>query len=116
MPTQFDQHFGQSGFPLLLQNYGESITYFPKAGARRCITAIVDRSPPAIFDAAGTATLPTATIRVNNSCRTGIASREVDIGSDEVEMVLRVGDTKTKRFSLMTLLSQDASVTQLAVI
>jgi hypothetical protein len=31
-------------------------------------------------------------------------------------MLLKIGDTTAKRFSLLTLLSQDSGVTQLAVI
>jgi hypothetical protein len=116
MATQFDSHFSAAGFPLLLSEFGESIVYLPRGGGRRSITAIVERNPPAVFDASGNAVMPTATIRVYNSCRSGISSREVDTGKDEVEMVLRVGETIPKRFSLMTLLSQDAGVTHLAII
>jgi hypothetical protein len=101
---------------MLLDNFGESVVYFPNGGGRRSILAIVERNPPAIFDASGNAVLPTATIRVYNSCRSGIASREVDIGTDEIEMVGKVGETIPKRFSLMTMMSQDAGVTQLALI
>ena len=116
MPTVFDSHFAASGFPQLLANFGESITYHPTAGGRRPILAIVERNPPAIFDASGNAVLPTATIRVFNSCRSGISSRELDIGKDEIEMIGKVGETIPKRFSLMTLMSQDSGVTVLALI
>lgn len=116
MGTVFDSQFAASAFPGLLDQFGESITYFPTAGGRRLIKAIVERNPPSIFDASGNAVLPTATIRVVNSCRSGIASREVDIGTDQIEMVGKIGETIPKRFSFMTLMSQDAGVTQLAVI
>jgi hypothetical protein len=88
----------------------------PRGGGRRSIGAIVERNPPAVFDASGNAVMPTATIRVYNSCRSGIASSEVDTGKDEIEMVLKIGETIPKRFSLMTLLSQDSGVTHLAII
>ena len=116
MPTVFDSHFAAAGFPMLLDNFGESITYLPASGAARSITAIVERDPPAIFDAAGNAVLPKATIRVYNSATSGISSNEVDIGSDEIEMLLKVGDALARRFSFMTMLSQDSGVTQFAVI
>jgi len=116
MATTFDSYFASAGFPMLLEQFGESIVYLPRAGGRRTITAIVERSPPAIFDASGNAVLPTATIRMHNSCRSGIASREVDIGSDQIEMVLKNGETIPRTFSLMTLVSQDSGVTQLALI
>ncbi len=116
MATAFDSHFAAAGFPMLLQQFGESIVYLPYAGGRRPIVAIVERNPPAIFDASGNAVLPTLTIRVFNSCRSGISSREVNIGKDELQLVLKVGETIPKNFSLMTLMSQDSGVTQLAVI
>lgn len=116
MVTTFDSHFASAGFPMLLDNFGESVVYFPNGGGRRPVLAIIERNPPAIFDASGNAVLPTATIRVYNSCRSGIASSEINIGTDEIEFVLKVGQTLPKRFSFMTLMSQDAGVTQLAVI
>lgn len=116
MPTVFDSHFAAAGFPMLMDQFGESITYWPYGGGRRTINAIVERNPPAIFDASGNAVLPTVTIRVYNSCRSGISSREVDIGKDEAELVLKVGDTIPRKFSMMTMMSQDSGVTQLALI
>lgn len=116
MGTVFDSQFAASAFPGLLAQFGESIAYLPKAGGRRPILAIVERNPPAIFDASGNAVLPTATIRTSNSCRSGISSREVDIGSDQIEMVGKISETIPKTFSLMTMTSQDAGVTVLALI
>ena len=101
---------------MLLEQFGESIAYYPKGGGRREIFAIIERSPPAVFDAGGNAMLPTFTVRVLNSARSGISSREVDIGSDQLEMVAKIGETTRKRYSLMTLVSQDSGVTQLAVV
>jgi hypothetical protein len=116
MGTAFDSHFAAAGFPMLLDNFGESVVYFPNGGGRRSILAIVERNPPAIFDASGNAVLPTATIRVYNSCRSGIASNEINIGKDEIEFVLKIGQTLPKRLSFMTLMSQDAGVSQFAVV
>jgi hypothetical protein len=116
MPTVFDAHFASAGFPMLIEQFGEPIVYLPSGGGRRSITAIVERNPPSVFDASGNAVLPTATIRIYNSCRSGISSKEVNTGTDEIEMPLKVGDTIPKRFSLMTLLAQDSGVTYLAVI
>ena len=116
MATRFDSHFAAAGFPMLLDNFGESIAYLPNGGKRRVITAIVERNPPSIFDASGNAILPTAMIRVYNSTRSGISSREADIGSDQVEFVLKIGDMKPRRFSFNTMLSQDSGVTSWALI
>jgi len=116
MSTVFDSHFASAGFSMLLEQFGEPIVYLPNGGGRRPINAIVERNPPSVFDASGNAVLPTATIRIYNSCRSGISSKEVDTGTDEIEMILKVGDTIPKRFSLMTMLAQDSGVTYLAVI
>ena len=116
MATVFDAHFAAVGFPMLLDNFGESITYLPYSGGSRSILAIIEREPPAILDAAGNAVLPTATIRVYNSCRSGISSKELDTGKDEIEMILKVGDALPKRMSIMQMISQDSGVTSLAVI
>ena len=115
MTTRFDAHFAAAGFPMLLDNFGESITYFPKSVGYRPILAIVNRDPPAIFDAAGNAVLPKAEIRVYNSATSGISSKEVDIGSDQIDLPEKVGDIILKRFSLMTMTSQDSGVTVLAL-
>lgn len=115
MPSAFDQHFAAAGFPLLLSQFGEPIKYWPRGGGSRAIEAIVEREPPAIYDASGNAVLPRAVIRVFNSCRSGISSREIDNGGDEIEMPLNIGDQITKRLSVMTLQSQDSGVTVLAV-
>lgn len=115
MATVFDSHFASAGFPMLLSQFGESINYCPYGGAVRPITAIVERNPPAIFDAAGNAVLPSATIRVSNSCRSGIASNEVDTGADELEFVSKIGESIPKRFSILQMTSQNAGVVTLAV-
>jgi hypothetical protein len=115
MPTVFDSHFAAAGFPLLLSQFGEPITYRPRAGGTRPIDAIVEREPPAIYDASGNAIMPKAVIRVYNSCRSGIASNEVDTGGDEIEMPLKIGDALPKRMSVMVMQSQDSGVTVLAV-
>lgn len=116
MPTVFDSHFAAAGFPMLLSNFGESITYFPRSGGYRVIQAIVTRDPPAIFNAAGDAIMPRAMIRVHNSAATGISSKEVDIGSDEIELPEKVGNVILKRFSLLTMTAQDSGVTELALV
>lgn len=113
--TVFDDHFADAGFPMLLEQFGESITYCPHRGAVRSIDAIVDREPAAVLDAAGNAVLPTLTVRVYNSTTSGISSAEINVGRDELMLPLKVNDSGTHRFSVMTLVSQDAGVTHLAV-
>lgn len=115
MATTFDSHFARAAFPQLLNQFGESITYLPRAGGTRSITAIIEREPPAIFDAAGNTVLPQFIVRVYNSCRSGISSKEIDTGGDEVEFLRKIGDVIPSTFSVGQLLSQDAGVTRFSV-
>lgn len=116
MATTFDSHFARAAFPQLLKQFGESIVYLPYGGGSREIEAIVDRNPPAIFDAAGNTVLPQFIVRVYNSCRSGISSREIDTGKDELKFVRRIGEVIPTAFSVGMMLSHDAGVVQLAVI
>lgn len=116
MPSVFDTQFAAIAFPGLLNQFGESITYWPFGRASRTITAIVNRDPPSVFDASGNAVFPTATIQMLNSATKGISSHEVDVGADEIEMFVKIGDTVSKRVTFMSLLSQSGGVTQLAVV
>ena len=116
MATVFDSHFASVGFPVLLEQFGESITYLPRSGGARPITAIIDRDPPAVLDVAGNSLFPLANIRVYNSCRSGISSKELDSGKDEIEMLIRIGDTIPKRVSVMQMTAQDSGVTAFSVV
>ena len=113
--TVFDSHFAAAGFPMLIDQFGESVTYVPSKGALRSISAIVDREPAGVLDASGNAVFPKVTVRVYNSTTSGISSAELDVGADEMVLPIRVGDSATHRFSVLTLMSQDAGVTQLAL-
>lgn len=115
MPTVFDSHFAATAFPALLSQFGESITYYPNGGGSRKIEAIIEREPPSVFDAAGNAVLPSAIVRVHNSCRSGIGSDELNAGRDELSFPLKIGDAIPKRFSVMQIISSNAGVTRLAV-
>lgn len=115
MPTVFDSRFASAGFPMLLKQFGESITYLPGSGGSRSIVAIVDRDPPAIMDTAGNTVIPQFIVRVYNSCRSGISSRELDTGRDQLKFVKRIGETIPVTHSIGQMLSQDSGVVQLAV-
>jgi len=110
MATVFDSHFAASAFPGLLDQFGESIKYMPRSGGTRTINAIVEREPPAVFDAAGNAVLPQFIVRVHNSCRSGISSNEIDTGGDTIELPKMVGDIVPTRFSIGQVMSQSGGV------
>jgi hypothetical protein len=116
MATVFDSLFQQAGFPLLLEQFGESIEYVPRSGGSRTIDAIVVRDPPAIMDAAGNAVIPQFTLRVYNSCRSGISSKEMDTGGDQVRFVGKIGEVIPKTYTVGQIISQSGGVLNFSVV
>jgi hypothetical protein len=116
MATVFDSLFQQTGFPLLLSQFGESIEYVPRSGGSRSITAIVDREPPAIMDAAGNAVVPQFIVRVYNSAVSGISSQEMNTGGDQVRFVKRIGETIPATYSVGQIISQSGGVLRFSVV
>jgi hypothetical protein len=116
MPTVFDSHFADAAFPGLLDQFGESITYWPGFGGSRIIRAIINRDPPELLDGTGNAIKVKAVLQVFNSRKTGIEGRELDIGRDQVEFNLTIQDQMTTRFSLLVLQSSSGGVTVLAAV
>ena len=101
---------------LKTSEFAELVTYLPRNGGRRVIRAIVDRSPPAVYNAAGDGVvLPSYVITVCNCCRTGVSSAEVDTG-DAVELLEnlneRIKDTKT----VMKIINHDEGMVELALV
>jgi len=89
--TVFDDLFKTSGFPMLIEQFGESILYVPLRGEKRPIKAIVDRNPPAPIGLDGSVVLPEITVSVFNSRYTGISSLEINTGGDRIEVSRRQG-------------------------
>jgi len=115
MPSQFHQYFKDVGFPTLLSDFGEPVVYFLAGGGRRSVDAIVDRRPPAIYDAAGEVVLPAFTVRLLNDCVLGILSSEVNTGGDEVELIAKIGDLKPVRKTVLSKVREDTGVIELAL-
>jgi hypothetical protein len=116
MPSIHDRRFKLVGFPLLLQQYGEPITYIPRSGASRTINAIINRNPLEVYDAAGgTVVLYPMSIRVYADSLSGISPAELNTGGDEVQLMERVDDTTSTRKTIMVLQSQANGVLTLAI-
>lgn len=116
MASTFDAQFSRAGFPNLLRQFGEPVTYWPREGGSRPIDAIIERDPPTIFNAAGEVVLPEFVLRVNNSSKSGIASTEIDTGGDEIEFKENVDDVKPSKFMVGQVVSQDAGVLRFTVV
>jgi len=90
--TQFDILFAASGAPALADQFGEAVTYKPRGGGTRAITAIrVVRHPPSKVDDVTGAEEPTMEIEVYNNSTTGISSAEIDTGGDLITVASRFG-------------------------
>lgn len=93
----------------------ESIVYVKRSGATRTINAVVQRR--ALEDLKSSASrllVPSIMITVANSTTTGIATSEVDKGSDAVQIPDRLGGT-TRTLSILEIVSQDAGMVTYAV-
>lgn len=116
MPSVFDSQFAASAFPGLLALHGEPITYLPGTGGSRVVQAIVNRDPPELLDGTGNVVKPRATIQVYNSRLTGIDSKLLDIGRDEILFSLRIDDQTVERFTFQVMPSSSGGVTVLVVL
>lgn len=112
----------QADAEIFLTEFGEEITYRPAGGTARTILAVVDRNPPepvpqSPIDVMGKA----ITIEVANRTTStsddefgGIGSAELDTGRDNVDVVLRLGDSPETR-RITNVLSQDLGMLRLDV-
>lgn len=115
MPSRFDQRFAAVGFPVLLAEFGESITYTPLGESGRTFDAILERSPPSIYDSAGNVVTPAFIVRFHNDATLGVAASEIDTGGDTIELVPVLGSAVKKTYQVIRLISQDSGVCQVAV-
>jgi hypothetical protein len=115
MPSQFDRQFTVSGFPALLAQFGESVTYHFASGGSRVVDAIIERTPPAIYDTAGNVVQPSFTVRINSNATTGVKLSEVNTGGDQISLLANINDTVATKKSVLMPMSQDSLVTHLAL-
>ncbi len=115
MVSQFDRTFKRSGFPGLKKQFSEPIVYYLAALPSRSLDAIIERGPPAFYDAAGNVVLPSFIVRMDNDATSGVLASEVDTGGDEVELIKELGGVTASRTSVLKIISQDSGVTVLAL-
>lgn len=114
MSTPFNQIIGQNAFAQILLLHGETVTYRPKVGGSYERTAVVERNPPALFDAAGNAVAPNAIVRFLNDATSGVDANNLNTGGDKIDIALRSGAKPTTQ-NVFEVLSTDGGVTVLAV-
>ena len=94
--------------PDLLDEFGETVTYRPRTGDARSITAIVERGGPADLAPAAGGVAPLLRVRVANDSTTGISSDEIDTGGDRIDVAHRVGVAATTR-PIVRIIEHDAA-------
>lgn len=115
MPSVFDELFATAGFPDLLANYGEPVTYIPRSGGSVSIMAIITREPARSYEVNGKVITPRFLLRVHNDAVIGIAVESLDTGGDKVDLLDRPTGTTPKERTIVALLSSDSGVVELAV-
>jgi len=111
MTSEFDTLLANSASDFT-DTFGETVTYYPASGGSREITAVVKRQPPEILEGSIRGHSPVLIVFVENDATTGIASTEIDIGGDEIQVPLRVGDTSSRR-RITQIRNQDAGMLEL---
>lgn len=97
-------------------HFAEDVTYIPRKGTARVVSAVVDRSPPqALSEIPGrTNAVPMMMIEVENDVSTGISADELDTGGDRIEVAIRVGGLQESR-AIRRIVSQDEGMIVLEV-
>jgi len=115
MPSVFQQYFKEVGFPTLLEQFGEPTVYHFVGGGSRSIIGIINRDPPAIYDAAGNVTIPDFAIRYISDCKLGVLPNEVNTGGDYIEIIDEIGTAIPVRKAVMVKIREGQGVVELAL-
>jgi len=87
-------------------DFAEPIVYYKRNGRSRKIDAVVVRETLGILPEDGDVVYPLFEVHVANDQVEGIASDELNLGGDELEFSVRVGQP-VSRHSILKLLSHD---------
>lgn len=101
-----------AGIVALMAMFGIG-TPFAASSSERSISALVNRERPGPLDEVPQGHAPLLTIKVVNST-SGIATSEIDLGKDKIELPVRLGESAQQR-RLAKILSQDAGMMKLEV-
>ena len=91
--------------------FAETIVYRFRAGGERTPSAIIDREPPAFYDAAGNVIMPAYMITLADNCTNGVTANEVDTGGDSIELVSENGDTGRTQVTVLKVMENDLNGT-----
>ena len=89
-----------------VDDFAETVTYYPRYGDAREIVVVVIREALAILPEDGDAVVPIFEIHVANDPLIGIDSNQINLGGDSIEFAVRVGQDVSRR-SITKLLGHD---------
>jgi hypothetical protein len=90
--TEYDDLFAEVGVPMLQQQFGEWLVYLPKNGKPRPFWALhVQREPPQQLGELEGTVSPKVIVDAPNDVVSGVSSREINTGGDEVVVAMRKG-------------------------
>lgn len=91
----------------------EALTYLKVSGASRSIQGVVERNPDQKQKTPSPASKgPHLVVLVRNNATSGIASTEVDVGSDRITVARRYGETAVN-LSVVEVIDHDAAYLRL---
>lgn len=89
-----------------VNDFAESVVYYPKTGDARDINAIVIREALAVLPEDGDNVTPVFEVHVENDDTRGISTLELNLGGDALAFAPRIGQPVSRR-SILKLLSHD---------
>jgi len=94
--STFDSQFAASSRPALQEFFGEAVTYVPRTGATRAITAVwIERDQRQGVAELPDSIAPSVRIAVEDDATTGISQAELDLGGDRITYTYE-GESKTR--------------------
>ena len=110
--SPFSRQFRRAGGRNLTQQFGEPVTYRPRAGGTaRVIKALVERDPNAMITETGELLGKRIMVIVENSDCRGIGAEEVDTGGDEIELTRRNDrESSTERRPIVRVIDDNGSM------
>lgn len=114
--TDFNDMLAADAANVFTNEFAEDLEYYPKGRGMRQIRGVVDRSPPRPISEVKTqpgVMTDEFMVEVANSSTTGIATSELDTGSDTIGIGRRHGDAVLKIYRIIGVLKQDAGMLML---
>lgn len=83
MPSRFTSRSMRYAMPSLLSHYGEQVTVILPSGPR-VVRALIERSPPILYEEGGNAYMDDWVIRVTDDAAVGVLRTEITRGQTQV--------------------------------